>query len=78
MPAHSVDRFYAVIKFISPTISDLKFSAINFDATCDYLKEKNGCDHKFKGYITDLRLYCKKIVPFVHFFLIILQHIILS
>ena len=59
MLAHSFDRFYVVTKFILPTVSDLKFSTINFDETCDYLKEENGYDHNSKEYITDLRLYCK-------------------
>ena len=81
MLAHSIDRFYVVKKFILPTISDLKFSTINFDETCDYLKEENGCDHNSKEYITDLTLYCKKIVPFIHydrnkFLLKITQHMI--
>ena len=31
--AHSFDRFYVVTKFILPTISDLKFSTINFNET---------------------------------------------
>ena len=43
MLAHSFDRFYVVTKFILPTISDLKFSTINFDETCNYLQEKNRC-----------------------------------
>ena len=32
----------------------------------DYLKEENG--HNSKEYISDLRLYCKKIVPFIHYY----------
>ena len=46
----------------------LRFSTINFDETCDYLKEENGCDHNSKEYISDLRLYCKKIIPFVCYY----------
>ena len=34
----------------------------------DYLKEENRCDHNSKEYTTYLRLYCKKIVPFVHYY----------
>ena len=41
MLAHSFHRLYVVTRFILPTISDLKFSTINFDETCDYLKEEN-------------------------------------
>ena len=49
--AHSFDRFYVVTYFILPTVSDLKFSTINFYETWDYLKEKNGCDQNSKVYI---------------------------
>ena len=68
MLAHSFDRFYVVIKFILPTINDLKFSTINFDETYEYLQEKNGCNREAKEYISDLRVYCKKIVPFIHYY----------
>ena len=33
-----------------------------------YLTEENGCDHNSKEYITDLLLYCKKIVPFIYYY----------
>ena len=49
MLAHSFDRFYVVTKFILPTISDLKFSTINFDETCNYLQEKNGHNKEAKN-----------------------------
>ena len=38
MLAYSFDRFYAGMKFILPTMEDLKFSAIKFDSICNYLK----------------------------------------
>ena len=44
MLAHSFDRFYVVTKFLLPTINDLTFLTINFDETCDYLQENNGCN----------------------------------
>ena len=66
MLAHPFDRFYVLTKLILPNASDLKFLTIHFDETCDYLKEENGFDHNSKEYITDLRLYCKKMVPFIH------------
>ena len=43
MLAHSLDRFFVVTKFILPSIKDLKFSKLNYDTTCAYLAEKNGC-----------------------------------
>ena len=54
MLAHSFDRFYVVTKFILPTINDLKFSTINFNETCNYLQEENGCSVEVKHYISDL------------------------
>ena len=41
MLAHSFDRFYAVTKFILPSIGDLNFSKLNHDNTCTYLDSKN-------------------------------------
>ena len=41
MLAHSFHRFYVVTKFILPTVEDLKFSTLNFDAKCEHLQEKN-------------------------------------
>ena len=40
---HSFDRFYVMTKFILPFIKDLKFSKLNYNSTCAYLDEKNGC-----------------------------------
>ena len=34
MLVHSFDRFYAVTKYILPSIKDLKNSKLNFDGTC--------------------------------------------
>ena len=31
-------------------------------------REKNGCYHNAKEYISNLRVYCRKIVPFVHYY----------
>ena len=41
MLAHSLERFYVVTKFTGPTIDDLKFSSLNFDNNCEYLREKD-------------------------------------
>ena len=61
MLAHSFDRFYVVTKFILPSVND-------FDETLNYLQGENGCDHNSREYISDPRLYCRKIVPFIHFY----------
>ena len=66
MLAHSFHRCYVVTKFILPTIKDLKFSTINFNDTCKYLQEKNECSVEAKQYISDLIIYCRKIIPFMH------------
>ena len=66
--AHSFDRFYVVTKFILPSVNDLRFLAIDFNETGDYLKEENEYSHNYKKYISDLRIYCRKIVPFAHYY----------
>ena len=38
MLVYSFDRFYVVTKFILPTRGDIKFSKLNFDHTCAYMK----------------------------------------
>ena len=64
---HSFNNFYVVTEFILHSINDLKFSTINFKETCNYLQEKNGCSVKAKHCISDLIVYCKKKVPFIHY-----------
>ena len=59
MLAHSFDRFYVVIKFILLTVNDLKFSTIDFDDTCNYTQDKNGCSVEAKQYISNLVVPCQ-------------------
>ena len=40
MLGHSFDRFYVVTKFILPMIGDIKFSKLNYDNTCAYMKKE--------------------------------------
>ena len=68
MLVHSFDRFYAETKFILPSIKDLGFSKLNYDSTCAYLVEKNGCTAEDKKYILDFLAYCKKIQPYVDYY----------
>ena len=68
MLAHSSDRFYIVTKFILPLVNDLKFSTIDFDGQYNYLKKDFRCHHTSKEYISNLKVYCKKIVPFIDFY----------
>ena len=69
MIAHSFNSFYAVTKFILPTMEDLKFSMLNFDVKCEYLQEKEK-EHNSEAreHILDLTTYCRKIKPYVYFY----------
>ena len=60
MLAHSFDRFYAVTKFILPSIEDLNFSSLNFDNTHAYLDNKNIHDTGSRKHMLDLMMFCKK------------------
>ena len=40
MLAHSFERFYVVTMFMLPMIGDLKFSNLNFDYTCAYIRKE--------------------------------------
>ena len=51
-----------VTKFILPALSDLNFFPIDHGAECKYVSE----DHNTIEYVFNLKIYCKKIVPFVH------------
>ena len=62
---HSFDRFYVVIKFMLPSLGDLKFSDLNYDNTCTYLDNKNAQNTETRKYMLDLKNFCKKIEPFV-------------
>ena len=64
----SLNRFYVVTKFILPAFNDLRFSAVNFDDTCNYLQEKNEFNFEAKQYISDLIVYCRKIIPLMHYY----------
>ena len=37
MLSHSFVRFHVVMKFVLPTIKDIKFLPIKFDSNCSYL-----------------------------------------
>ena len=61
MLAHSFDRFYVVTKFILPTIGDIKFSKLDFDHNCAYMKKEYAPNMDSRKYLTELRTYCKKL-----------------
>ena len=68
MLAHSFDRFYVVTKVMLPMIGDIKFSKLNFDHTCAYMKKEYAPNTDSRKYLTELRTYCNKIKPFVSYY----------
>ena len=61
MLAHSFNRFYVVTKFMLPTIGDLKFSKLDFDYTCAYMRKEYAPSTEARKYMLELRAYCNKI-----------------
>ena len=68
MLAHSFDRFYIVTKFMLPSVKDIKFSNLNFDATCAYMNKKYAPHIDTSKYLSELQTYCNKIKPFVSYY----------
>ena len=68
MLVHSFDRFYEVTKFMLPTIGDIKFSKLNFDSTCSYMKREYVPNTDSRKYLTELTTYFNKIKSFVSYY----------
>ena len=68
MLVHSFDRFYVVTKFMLPMIGDIKFSKLNFDNTCTYMKKDYTPNIDSRKYLTKLRTYCNKIKLFLSYY----------
>ena len=68
MLAHSFDRFYVVTKFMLPTIGDLKFSNLDFDYTCAYMRKEYTPNTESRKYMLELKAYCNQIKPFVTYY----------
>ena len=68
MLVHSFDRFYVVTKLMLPMIGDLKFSRLNYDHPCAYMKKEYAPNIDSRKYLTKLRTYCNKIKPFVSYY----------
>ena len=64
----SFDRFYVVTKFMLQMIGDIKFSKLNYDHTCAYMKNEYAPNTDSRKYLTELRTYCNKIKPFVSYY----------
>ena len=65
MLAHSFDRFYIIVKFMLPSMGDLKFSNLNFDYSCTYMNKEYTPNMDSSKYLAELKTYCNKIKPFV-------------
>ena len=48
-----------------PMIGDIKFSKLNYDHTCTYMKKEYAPNTDSRKYLTELRNCCNKIKPFV-------------
>ena len=68
MLAHSLDRFYVVMKFVLPTMEDLKFLPTEVDSTCNYLNANVDRNHFLTQFIANFKNYCRKIIPFIDFY----------
>ena len=69
MLAHSFDQFYAVTKFILPTLDDLKLLQIKYDKDCKYIQDLDDQDDdQIQQDIKDLLLYCTKLRPYLAFY----------
>ena len=79
MISHSSYRFYVVTKFILPSINDLKLSPIHFNSESSYFNADLSKHQNTAQYISNLKIYCRRIIPFIDFIrnkllLIITQH----
>ena len=63
MLSHSFDRFYVVTKFMLPMIGDLKFSKLDFDYTCTYMKKEYAPNTDSGKYLLELKTYWNNIKP---------------
>ena len=68
MFAQLFDKFYVITKFIFPSVNDLKFPPIDFDSEYTYLNADLSRHQNTKQYLSNLKLFCEKIVPFVDFY----------
>ena len=59
---------FVAMKFVLPTMEDLKFSPIEFDSTCNYLNVHLDREHFPTQFIPNFRNYCREILPFADFY----------
>ena len=59
---------YVVIKFMLPTVGDLKFSKLGFDYTCAYMENEYTQNTNSRRYMLELKAFCNKVKPFVIYY----------
>ena len=55
MLAHSFDRFYVVTKFVLPMTGNLKFSKLDFDYSCAYMRKEYAPNTESRKYRLELK-----------------------
>ena len=68
MLAHLFDRFYIIMKFMLPSVQDVKFATLNFDQSCAYMNKNYALNMDSSKYLSELKTYCNKIKPFVSYY----------
>ena len=68
MLSYSFDRFYVLMKFVLPTIEDLKFSLMEFDSNSSYLDVDINRSKFLTQYIPNIRTFVRKHCT-IHLFL---------
>ena len=66
MLAHSFDRFYIILKFMLPSMGDIKFSNLNFDHSYAYMNKKYAPNTDSSKYLAELRHIAIKLNHLFH------------
>ena len=56
------------MKFMLPSVKDVKFSNLNFDESCTYMNKKYAPHMDSSKYLSELQTYCNKIKTFVSYY----------
>ena len=68
MLLHSFNRFYIVMKFMLPSVKEIKFSNLNFNQSCAYMMKNYAPNMDPSKYLSELQMYCSKIKTFVSYY----------
>ena len=56
------------MKFMLPSVKDVKFSTLNFDQSCAYMNKNYVLNMESSKYLSELKMYCNNIKPFVSYY----------